>query len=51
MGIGGINLSNAHEVIAAGADGISVVSAIMSHPDPRLSAIQLKDIVVKNKLK
>jgi len=51
VGIGGINLSNAHEVIAAGADGISVVSAIMSHPDPRLSASQLKDIVVKNKLK
>nr|WP_321522538.1 thiamine phosphate synthase [uncultured Macellibacteroides sp.] len=51
VGIGGINLTNAHEVIRAGADGISVVSAIMSHPNPKHSALQLKDIVIKNKLK
>ena len=31
---GGINLSNAHEVIEAGADGVAVISTIMSSKDP-----------------
>ena len=30
VGIGGINLTNARQVLAAGADGIAVVSAIMA---------------------
>lgn len=45
VGIGGINNSNALEIIQAGADGISVVSAIMSAADPRQAASELYDIV------
>jgi thiamine-phosphate pyrophosphorylase len=33
VAIGGINASNAAEVIRAGADGVAVVSAIMAAPD------------------
>ena len=49
VGIGGINLTNAQDIIQAGANGISVVSAIMSAPDPRQSARQLKEIINKSK--
>lgn len=49
VGIGGINLTNAQDIIQAGADGISVVSAIMSTPDPQQSARQLKEIINKSK--
>ena len=34
VGIGGLNAGNAAEVIRSGADGIAVVSAIVSAPDP-----------------
>ena len=49
VGIGGINLTNAQDIIQAGADGISGVSAIMSAPDPQQSARQLKEIINKSK--
>lgn len=49
VGIGGINLTNAQDIIQAGADGISVVSAIMSAPDPQQSARQLKETINKSK--
>ncbi len=41
VGIGGINSSNAHQVIQAGADGIAVVSAICSaaRPDEAVRAL------------
>lgn len=45
VGIGGINSSNARKIIQAGADGISVVSAIMSAADPRIAASELYLIV------
>ncbi|WP_298653718.1 thiamine phosphate synthase [uncultured Proteiniphilum sp.] len=51
VGIGGININNAREIIQAGADGIAVVSAIMSAEDPRLAASRLSDIVNQTKLK
>ena len=44
-GIAGINTSNAAEVIAAGADGVSVISALSLAPDPRAAARGLRDIV------
>ena len=37
-GIAGINESNAAEVIAAGADGVSVISALSLAPDPQAAA-------------
>ena len=45
VAIGGINADNAAEVIRAGADGICVVSAIVSAADPRAAAATLRDIV------
>ena len=41
VGIGGINAGNAAEIIRCGADGIAVVSAIMSAPDPYAAAAGL----------
>jgi len=38
VGIGGINLTNARQVIDAGADGVAIVSAIMAAESPRLAA-------------
>ena len=38
VGIGGINQANARQVIAAGADGVAVVSAIMAAASPQLAA-------------
>jgi thiamine-phosphate pyrophosphorylase len=44
-GIAGIDASNAAEVIAAGADGIAVISALSLAPDPAAAARTLRDIV------
>lgn len=49
VGIGGIGTENAHEVIAAGADGIAVISAISLQDSPEQSARQLKTIMDVNK--
>lgn len=38
VAIGGINSDNAAAVVAAGADGLAVVSAICSAPDPQTAA-------------
>ena len=40
---GGITAGNAHQVIAAGADGVSVISEIVDAADPRLAARSLHD--------
>jgi len=40
---GGITAGNAHQVIAAGADGISVTTEIVDAIDPRLAARSLHD--------
>lgn len=45
VAIGGINRANAAEVIQAGADGLSVVSAIMSARSPKEAASELKHII------
>jgi thiamine-phosphate pyrophosphorylase len=42
---GGISLSNAHEVIEAGADGVAVISTIMSSKDPGETTRALGEIV------
>jgi thiamine-phosphate pyrophosphorylase len=40
---GGITAGNAHQVIAAGADGVSVISEIVDSDDPRGAARALHD--------
>ena len=44
-GIAGIDASNAAEIIAAGADGIAVISALSLAPDPAAAARGLREIV------
>ncbi|MGC1446852.1 MAG: thiamine phosphate synthase [Xanthobacteraceae bacterium] len=44
-GIAGVDVSNAAEVIAAGADGIAVISALSLVPDPAAAARTLRGIV------
>jgi thiamine-phosphate pyrophosphorylase len=41
IAIGGINRDNAAAVMAAGADGIAVISAILAAPDPAQAAAEL----------
>jgi thiamine-phosphate pyrophosphorylase len=44
-GIAGIDASNAAAVIAAGADGIAVISALSLSPDPAAAARGLRQVV------
>jgi thiamine-phosphate pyrophosphorylase len=46
-GIAGIDASNAGEVIAAGADGVAVISALSRKDDPRAAARDLRGVVDK----
>jgi thiamine-phosphate pyrophosphorylase len=45
VAIGGINESNAREIVDAGADCIAVVSAICAAPDPAAATRNLKSII------
>jgi thiamine-phosphate pyrophosphorylase len=49
VAIGGINRQNAGDVIAAGADGIAVISAVVGSPDITAAARELKDLVRESK--
>ena len=44
-GIAGIDANNAADVIAAGADGVAVISALSLKSDPRAAARELRGIV------
>ena len=45
VAIGGIDLSNAAEVVAAGAPGLAVVRAIRDADDPEAAAREFKRLV------
>jgi len=45
VGIGGVDATNAAEVVAAGADGVAVIRAILAAPDPCEAARTLLGIV------
>ncbi len=45
VAIGGIGIDNAHECIAAGADGVAVVAAIAGADDPERAARKLRSAV------
>ncbi|MDP4566407.1 thiamine phosphate synthase [Bacillus safensis] len=49
VGIGGITCDNAAPVIQAGADGISIISAISQSADPKTATEELKSLVVAEK--
>jgi len=44
-GIAGITAANAEPVIAAGADGVAVISALSHHPNPQAAARELRTVV------
>jgi thiamine-phosphate pyrophosphorylase len=44
-GIAGIDAGNAAPVIAAGADGVAVISALSMKPDPQAAARELRNVV------
>ena len=45
IGIGGITPGNVHEVIAAGADGVAVISAVGAAEDPRAAVERFLGII------
>ena len=45
VAIGGIGAANAADVLAAGADGLAVVSAICAAADPEAAARALRDVI------
>jgi thiamine-phosphate pyrophosphorylase len=47
VAIGGIDSINTADIIKAGADGVAVVSAIISSSDPKQSSLELRSIVDK----
>ncbi|MDR2181227.1 MAG: thiamine phosphate synthase [Treponema sp.] len=49
VAIGGIGPENAAEVLAAGADGVAVISAVLSQPDIREAAAALKKTLLAEK--
>ena len=49
VAIGGINPGNADQVLEAGADGLAVVSAICSAPDPEAAARLLRGAVDRHR--
>ncbi|CAJ37725.1 thiamine phosphate synthase [Methanocella arvoryzae] len=50
VAIGGINAANAPEVLAAGADGLAVISAVVSQEDVTAAARNLKAIISQYRL-
>ncbi|MCM2989313.1 thiamine phosphate synthase [Bacillus safensis] len=50
VGIGGITYDNAAPVIQAGADGVSIISAISQSADPKKAAEELKSLVEAEKV-
>jgi len=49
VAIGGINKGNAAEIIEAGADGLAVISAVVSQPDVAKAAEELRGIITAAK--
>jgi thiamine-phosphate pyrophosphorylase len=46
VGIGGITADNAPTVLAAGADGVAVISAICAAPDPEAATHRLLERIL-----
>ncbi|MHB8771628.1 MAG: thiamine phosphate synthase [Syntrophales bacterium] len=45
VAIGGLNAANAAAIVKAGADGVAVVSAICTSPDPAATSRELTEII------
>jgi thiamine-phosphate pyrophosphorylase len=51
IAVGGINRGNVREVIAAGADGVAVISVVVGSPDITAAARELKELVTDSREK
>lgn len=51
VAIGGINRGNITDVIRAGADSVAVASAVVGHPDIEKAAHELRDMILKARLR
>jgi thiamine-phosphate pyrophosphorylase len=49
IAIGGINRENIGEVIAAGADGVAVISAVVGAADITAAARDLKNLIARSR--
>lgn len=49
VAIGGISRENVREVIAAGADGVAVISAVVASPDIAAAARELRQLVTESR--
>ncbi|MEM4780888.1 MAG: thiamine phosphate synthase [Halalkalicoccus sp.] len=49
VGIGGVTADNAAEVVAAGAGGVAVISAITAADDPEAAASELREAVSRGR--
>lgn len=49
VAIGGINKTNTGDIIKSGADGIAIVSAIVSNKDPKAASEELRRLVTEAK--
>ena len=49
IAIGGITCDNVRDVIAAGADGVAVISAVIGQPDITAATRELKDLITRCK--
>jgi thiamine-phosphate pyrophosphorylase len=49
VGIGGVTAATAADVVAAGADGVAVVSAIVAADDPAAAARELRTAVERGR--
>lgn len=47
LAIGGINKDNAASVVEAGAEGLAVISAVVSQPDVEKAARELREIIIR----
>lgn len=47
VGIGGITPDNAHEVLAAGANGVAMMRSVSEADDPAAAAAQFKNVVAR----
>ena len=45
LGIGGINATNAHQVLECGASGVALISAIADNPDPKTAAQEIYEAI------
>lgn len=50
IAIGGITLANVGEAVCAGADGVAVISSVLSAPDRKIAAAEMMREILRNRM-